>query len=81
MAREEGRHGGKEEDSLGEKLQGGRSVEREKQGCRAMGERAHGVAARRRPWRSFCVASKSGEVELAPMGEEGQGREQAWAPD
>jgi hypothetical protein len=26
------------------KLQGGRSVEREKQGCRAMGERAQGAA-------------------------------------
>jgi hypothetical protein len=44
---------------------------------RAMG----GSLPGRRPWGSFCAASKTGEVELAPMGEEGQGREQAWALD
>jgi hypothetical protein len=37
------------------------------------GRRELGVAAGRRPWRSFCGASKAGEVELASMEEEGQG--------
>ena len=39
-----------------------------------------GSSPGRLPWRSFCAASKTGKVELAPMGEEGQGREHAWAP-
>jgi hypothetical protein len=38
------------------------------------GRRELGVAAGRRPWRSFCAASKAGEVELASMEKEGQGR-------
>ena len=37
------------------------------------GRRELGVAAGSRPWRSFCAASKAGEVELVSMEEEGQG--------
>jgi hypothetical protein len=47
-------------DSRGVGVEGG--------GCRELG-----AAAGCRPWRSFCTASKAGEVELAPKGGEGQG--------
>jgi hypothetical protein len=45
-----------------------RGIDVEGGGCRELG-----AAAGCRPWRSFCAASKAGEVELAPMGGEGQG--------
>jgi hypothetical protein len=55
----------------GQELDGhGRSLRTSLKGARTW---ELGATAGRRPWRSFCAVSKAGQVELAPMEEEGQG--------